>query len=123
MQIRRRVAEAAAVTSRVPPGEAEGDNMSDETVEGVLMVVGPEVFIIPRDDLRAFRVPDDVAAQARAKLADESPEVAPFGAGFEPGHQTGVGDRPLVAGVKFDLGGPLKFSSLMEHALTNSRLH
>lgn len=95
--------------------------MSDETVEGVLMVIGPAVFIIPRDDLRAFRVPDDVAAQARRKLADELPGGATSGAGVKAKNRPGLADRPLVVGVKFDVGGPLEFSSIMAHALTASR--
>ncbi len=94
--------------------------MSDEMTDGLMIAIGDEVFLIPREDLRTFRAPDDVAAAART-LLDERDEVVGF-ASTTPDQRTGT--PPVqVAGVKFGTNqGPLSFSSIMEHALTVSRV-
>ena len=85
-------------------------SQGDELTDGVLLVIGPGVYFIPRDDLVSFKAPASVASQARAELK-QRPELA-------RGHP----NDPLLLGVKLSHTGPvLEFSSIYEHGLTFSR--
>jgi hypothetical protein len=86
--------------------------MSDEAVDGAMIIIDEAMFFIPRDDLRAFRLPDAAAADARAQVEDQAPEVAGFQA---------LPDTGTVIGVRFQVGGILGMSSLMAHAITVKR--
>jgi hypothetical protein len=91
--------------------ESKQDN-TEELVDGAMIVIGHSVYFISRDDLRSFRAPKAVAAELQAKLS-ERPELA-------RGHP----NDPILLGVQLSVSGPiLQFSSIVEHCLTNSRLH
>ena len=53
-------------------------------MEGATLEYDGRMYIIPKRDLNAYRVPDDVARELRASLkADDSPHsVVPIEAGF-----------------------------------------
>jgi len=92
--------------------------MSEDAVDGVLIVVGEKVCFIPRDDLRSYRLPDDAAAAARQQLDVQIPEVMGFGP-----DQLALGGG-MVLGVQYTVKKPgstapvVQMSSLMAHALT-----
>ena len=37
------------------------EETASEMVDGAMLVIGERCYFIPRDDLRSYRVPDDVA--------------------------------------------------------------
>lgn len=82
-----------------------------ETTDGLLIVIGPRMYFVPRDELRSFRVPETVAAVARAKLEERT--------ALRRGHPNDA----IVLGVRLGVGdATLQFSSIMEHGLTSSRV-
>lgn len=83
--------------------------MSGEVTEGLMLVIGPAVFIIPGGDLSTFRAPDDVATMAREQL-EQQPDVSTDG------------PATAMVGVRWSPGdNVLEFSSLYEHHITISR--
>ena len=89
----------------------EVDGKSDELTDGALIVIGPAVYFIPRDDLRSFKVPVAVAAEARARLKERME--------LTRGHP----NDPVILGAQLTISGPIvQFSSFVEHCLTASRL-
>ena len=88
-----------------------------EMVDGAMIVIGERVYFIPRDELRSYRIPDDVAESVHEQMAAE---VSGFSMSPE---------QPAVFGVQFDMNfkpkpgalgpnEPLQFSSIMAHAAT-----
>ena len=92
-------------------GSNEKRETGEELVDGAMIVFGPEVFFISRDDLRTFQAPKAVAAELQAELK-KRPELA-------RGHP----NDPIVLGVQLGVSGPiLQFSAFVEHCLTVTRL-
>jgi hypothetical protein len=88
-----------------------------EMVDGAMIVIGERVYFIPRDELRSYRVPEDVAGAVHEQMAAEvsgfsmSPDqAAVFGVQFDTGFKPQVG----ALGPR----EPLQFSSIMAHAAT-----
>lgn len=86
-----------------------------EMVDGAMIVIGERCYFIPRDDLRSYRVPDDVAESVLDEIQGEvsgfsmAPDHASvFGVQFDPGF------KPSAVGPK----APLQFSGLINHCAT-----
>lgn len=94
------------MSSDVPTAEDADAN------EGALIVIGPQVYFVPRADLRTFKVPANVARTTLATLAERSI--------LRRGHPN---DGVILGAVLDPDTTVLQFSSIMEHCLTNSRLH
>lgn len=80
--------------------------------EGAIIVVGPQVYFIPRDDLRTFKVPAAVAKATIAEIDERSV--------LRRGHPN---DPIILGGELGEDGTTVAFSSFVEHCLTVSRLH
>ena len=104
---------ASTVTKRAAKsaGRRPASRARPEPVEGLMLAIGPVVYVISRDDLPTFRLPDAVAKTALAALAKKPPN--------------GKTPTPIVAGVRVSASGTaFGISSVLEHSIiTNSRIH
>jgi hypothetical protein len=91
--------------------------MSEEAVDGVMVVVGDAVAFIPKEDLKAYRLPDDAAAEVIERLG-LAPETVGFSQTPPPLPNTGS-----IFGVTYQVGkrgapGVTAPSSILSHAMT-----
>jgi len=84
--------------------------MSSDDADGVMLVSEGGVYFIPLEDLAAYRLPQDVAHQARARLAPS--EVSETGAGPDTASPREHQHRPSPAVV-----APIRWprQSLVQH--------
>jgi hypothetical protein len=52
--------------------------MSDDQVTGAMIVSPVNVYFIPESDLDAYRLPDEVAGEAREWLEGQAPETTGY---------------------------------------------
>jgi hypothetical protein len=79
-------------------------------LSGAMIIIRDRIYFIPREDLHSFRVPDAAIRAIRAKVDEQ----------IKQGKGT---SEAIVLGAEFDMSGRiLQFSSIMEHALTASRV-
>ena len=50
---------------------SEGQGMSEEGVQGLILRSPAATYFVPESDLQAYRLPDDVASQLRERFEDE----------------------------------------------------
>ena len=93
--------------------------MADESqmVDGAMIAIADRVYFIPRDELRSYRVPDEVADAVHEQLAEE---VSGFSIDAGQASVFGVRFDPLYSPKSGGFGPkePLQFSSLIMHCVT-----